>query len=137
MVSFPSCRSVMKCLTIFWSIHSSNNRINTSSKATILWNPILPPRKLKVPWVSVSGARNWCCCFESFCNHVILHALHSFRVANSHVDSVTLFRSMALSCQRSPYLINIQLRRRFVGYFIGIFLVIFEPFCNAVLFRKF
>ena len=27
------------------------------------------------------------------------------RVANSHVDSVTPFRSMILSCQRSPYLI--------------------------------
>ena len=37
------------------------------------------------------------------------------RVANSHVDSVTPFRSMILSCQRSPYFINIQLRRRFVG----------------------
>ena len=33
------------------------------------------------------------------------------RVANSHVDSVTPFRSMILSCQWSPYLINIQLRR--------------------------
>ena len=42
------------------------------------------------------------------------------RVANSHVDSVTPFRSMILSCQRSPNLINIQLRRRVVGYFIGI-----------------
>ena len=41
-------------------------------------------------------------------------------VANSHVDSVTPFRSMILSCQRSPYFINIQLRRRVVGYFIGI-----------------
>ena len=33
------------------------------------------------------------------------------RVANSHVDSVTPFRSMVLSCQRTPYLININ----FVG----------------------
>ena len=32
------------------------------------------------------------------------------RVANSHLDSVTPFRSMILSCQRSPYLVNIQLR---------------------------
>ena len=32
-------------------------------------------------------------------------------VANSHVDSVTPLRSMILSCQRSPYLVNIQLRR--------------------------
>ena len=31
--------------------------------------------------------------------------------ANSHVDSVSPFRSMILSCQWSPYLINIQLRR--------------------------
>ena len=45
---------------------------------------------------------------------------HFHWVANSHVDSVTPFRSMILSYQRSPYLINIQLRRRFVGYFIGI-----------------
>lgn len=30
--------------------------------------------------------------------------------ANSHVESVTPFHSMILSCQRSPYLINIQLR---------------------------
>ena len=43
-----------------------------------------------------------------------------FRGANSHVDSVTPFRSMILSCQRSTYLINIQLRRRLVGYFVGI-----------------
>ena len=36
-------------------------------------------------------------------------------------DSVTI-RSLILSCQRSPYLIDIQRRRRrpFVGYFIGI-----------------
>ena len=47
-------------------------------------------------------------------------AIYLKRVANSHVDSVTLFRSMILSCQRSPSLINIQLRRRVVGYFIGI-----------------
>ena len=33
------------------------------------------------------------------------------RVANSHVDSVTPFRSIILLCQRSPYLVNIQLRR--------------------------
>ena len=44
-LSACTCLCVMKCLTIFWSIHSSNNQINTSSKATILWNPILPPRK--------------------------------------------------------------------------------------------
>ena len=37
-----------------------------------------------------------------------------------YLDSVTPFRSMILSCQRSPYLINIQLHRRFLGYFIGI-----------------
>ena len=42
------------------------------------------------------------------------------RVANSHVDFVTPFRSMVLSCQRTPYLINIQLCRRFIGYLIGI-----------------
>ena len=36
-------------------------------------------------------------------------------VANSHEsprDSVTPFRSMILSCQRSPYLVNIQLHRK-------------------------
>ena len=43
-----------------------------------------------------------------------------FRDANSHIHSVTLFRSTILSSQRWPCLINIQLRRRFVGYFIGI-----------------
>ena len=54
--------------------------------------------------------------------HVSMHAKPSrTRGANSHVNSVTLFRSMILSCQRSPYIINIQLRRRFVGYFIGIY----------------
>ena len=42
------------------------------------------------------------------------------QLCHSHVDSVTPFCSMILSCQRSPYLIKIQLRWRFVDYFIGI-----------------
>ena len=41
----------------------------------------------------------------------LLACVHTTRVANSHVDSVTPFRSIILPCQQSPYLVNIQLRR--------------------------
>ena len=41
----------------------------------------------------------------------LLACVHTTRVANSHVDSVTPFRRIILPCQQSPYLVNIQLRR--------------------------
>ena len=56
--------------------------------------------------------------------HCTWIAVCFWRVANSHVDSVTPFRSMILSCQRSPYPINIQLCRRFVGYRNSCFLCV-------------
>ena len=41
----------------------------------------------------------------------LLACVHTTRVANSHVDSVTPFRSIILPCQQSPYLVNILLPR--------------------------
>ena len=81
----------------------------------------------------------------------VMHEVLLVREANSHVDSVTPFRSMILSCQRSPYLINIQLRwllhrnscflcvtcQRWWAVLIVDFWSRFVTSCDAVLFRKF
>ena len=59
-------------------------------------------------WSVQFNSVGWVTCEE----YRIIERMNNNRVANSHVDSVTPFRSMILSCQRSPYLVNIQLRRR-------------------------
>ena len=58
-----------------------------------------------------SSATSYCRKIKTNKRMSLLACVHTTRVANSHVDSVTPFRSIILPCQQSPYLVNIQLRR--------------------------